>query len=214
MMHLLIAHRVTEQCWIEDKTAFLLGSLAPDAAFDKELSHFYIGKVEDYSRQVDVQAFTRKYEAYQDKDYIKGYYTHLIADQLWLKGFYLSWLKNRMNHDDNLYQRYHSDFRNLNGKLIEHFGARETLLSKVQKLHGVLPLDEVEPNRLERFLVEMREDFQYDSQSLSDTLRVFTFDQIIGYVETAAHQSVMALESMQAPRSKQGHNPTLHTYND
>ncbi|WP_193554836.1 hydrolase [Halobacillus salinus] len=214
MMHLLIAHGVTEQCWIEDKTAFLLGSLAPDAAFDKELSHFYIGEVEDYSRQVDVHAFIRKYETDQHMDYIKGYYTHLIADQLWLKGFYLSWLKNRMNHDENLYQRYHSDFRHLNGKLIEHYGVRETLLSKIQELHGVLPMDEVEPHLLERFLVETREDFQFDSKSLSETLRVFTLDQIIGYVETGAHQSVLALKSMQAPRSKPGHTSSLQIYNE
>ena len=61
----------------------------------KTISHFFIGEVQDYSRSVDYKGFLNKYSSQVESLYILGYYTHLIADDIWLKGFYLSLVKKQ-----------------------------------------------------------------------------------------------------------------------
>lgn len=122
IMHLMIANRIAERLSIEDKTTFLLGSIAPDAVSPKDLSHFYIGEVQDYSRRIDYKGFLDKYSSLAKSPYVLGYFTHLIADDIWLNGFYLPWLKNRMEVDQEVLNLYHNDFRLLNGKLLEYYG--------------------------------------------------------------------------------------------
>lgn len=53
IMHLIIANRIAERLSIEDKAAFLLGGVAPDAVSTKEASHFFRGDHQDYSRFID-----------------------------------------------------------------------------------------------------------------------------------------------------------------
>jgi hypothetical protein len=86
-MHLIIANSVAEQLSISDKASFLLGGIAPDAVLPKDLSHFYAGDHSDYSRYIDAEGFLTKYANYKQAPYILGYYSHLIADDLWLKGY-------------------------------------------------------------------------------------------------------------------------------
>jgi len=42
LMHLIIGHQIAERLHIEDRTSFLLGSIAPDAVQTKDESHFMI----------------------------------------------------------------------------------------------------------------------------------------------------------------------------
>jgi hypothetical protein len=42
MMHLIIGHRIAESLNIDDRTSFLLGSIAPDAVRTKDESHFFV----------------------------------------------------------------------------------------------------------------------------------------------------------------------------
>ncbi|GAB6926115.1 hypothetical protein JCM10914A_00980 [Paenibacillus sp. JCM 10914] len=53
IMHLIIANRIAEELSMEDRTAFLLGSIAPDAVSPKELSHCFAGEVQDFSTHID-----------------------------------------------------------------------------------------------------------------------------------------------------------------
>ena len=43
--------------------------------------------------RIDYDSFFHKYESHIDSPFILGYYTHLIADDNWLSGFFLPWLK-------------------------------------------------------------------------------------------------------------------------
>ena len=95
VMHLVIANRIAENLSIEDRTPFLLGGIAPDAVAPKDLSHFFTGDVQDYSRSIDYKGFLDKYRSQAENHYLLGYFTHLIADDIWLKGFYLPWLKKQ-----------------------------------------------------------------------------------------------------------------------
>lgn len=120
-MHLIIANQIADQLSIKDKISFLLVGVAPDAVSPKDLSHFFAGSHREYSRSIDYEQFINKYSSHKHSDFILGYYTHLIADDIWLKGFYLSWLKNRLENDKDLFDRYHKDFRLLNGKLLNYY---------------------------------------------------------------------------------------------
>lgn len=188
IMHSIIGEKIAEAFSIEDKTSFLLGSVAPDAVFsheEKNLSHFFIGEVQNYSRSVDYKGFLHKYGSQVENPYILGYYAHLIADDIWLRGFNLSWLRNRMDADEGLYKLYHNDFRLLNGKLLEHYGFTDELRKTFSYFPTILDLEEVKSKDVEKFVPYVLGDMEYDKEVLNEQLNVFTFNQIIGYIETS-----------------------------
>ena len=143
IMHLIIADRIAERLSIKDRTAFLLGGIAPDAINSKDQSHFFRGDQSDYSRHIDYQEFLNKYSSIKDSPYILGYYTHLIADDLWLQGFYVPWLKNRIESDDTIAKAYHNDFSLLNGKLLKYYGYNDEFGELLNMTSEVINLEEV-----------------------------------------------------------------------
>nr|WP_239534493.1 zinc dependent phospholipase C family protein [Priestia taiwanensis] len=187
-MHGIIANKILQQIEIEDREAFLLGALAPDASSNKDVSHFFAGDHSDYTRTIDFEGFLQKYDAYKHHAYVLGYYTHLIADEVWLSGFYLPWLKQRMEVDSDIHKRYHRDFSLLNGKLLEHYGCKEELLQLMYKVRGTVDLEEVSREELERLIPHVRKGMEYDEGMVNEELNVFTLAQIIGYVETSVQK--------------------------
>ncbi|WP_059170486.1 zinc dependent phospholipase C family protein [Bacillus sp. FJAT-27445] len=201
IMHSIIGHKIAEILSIGDKTSFLLGSIAADAVFsfeDKNASHFFVGDVQDFSRRVDYSGFLHKYRTHVEgkNEYILGYYTHLIADDIWLRGFYLSWLKNRMDADEGLFKLYHNDFRLLNGKLLEHFGCKDELKRTFNHFPAILDLEEVNARDVEKFVPYVLGDMEYGHDFLNENLKVFTMDQIVGYIETSVELGVQKLKEI------------------
>ncbi|WP_043932004.1 zinc dependent phospholipase C family protein [Bacillus sp. EB01] len=197
IMHSIIGNKIAEALSMEDKTSFLLGSIAPDAVFshkEKNLSHFFIGEVHDYSRRVDYKGFLHKYGSQVENPYVLGYCAHLIADDIWLRGFNLSWLKNRMDADEGLYKLYHNDFRLLNGKLLEHYGFTDELRKSFSQFPTILDLDEVTSNDVEKFVPYVLGDMDYGKEVLNEKLNVFTFNQIVGYIETSVELGLQILK--------------------
>ncbi len=181
---------------MEDKKSFLLGGIAPDAVSPKELSHFFKGELQDYSRRIDYKGFLDKYHLQTESDYITGYFVHLIADDLWLNGFYLPWLKNRMEADKELSNLYYQDFRLLNAKLLEHYGCANELKHMFRSLPTICDLQEVKSQDVESFLPDVINDMEYDEDAINEKLNVFTFDQIIGYIETSVDKGLVLMKSV------------------
>lgn len=197
IMHSIIGEKIAQALSIEDKTSFLLGSIAPDAVFlheEKNLSHFFIGDVQDYSRCVDYNGFLHKYGLNIDHPYILGYFAHLIADDIWLKGFYLSWLKNRMDADEGLYKLYHNDFRLLNGKLLEYYGLTDELRNSFSHVPAIIDLEVVSTEDVEKFVPYVLGDMEYDKDVINEKLNVFTFNQMVGYIETSVDQGILNIK--------------------
>jgi len=193
-MHLVIANRITESLLIEDRTSFLLGGIAADAVSTKDLSHFFRGEVQDYSRSVDYKGFLHKYSSQVENLYILGYFTHLIADDIWLKGFYLPWLKNRMEENKEIPNLYHNDFRLLNGKLLEHYGFTNELRKMLSNIPTILDLEEVKSEDVEKFVPYVLGDMEYDKEVINENLDVFTFNQIVGYIETSVEMGLLNIK--------------------
>ncbi|UCZ54267.1 hydrolase [Bacillus shivajii] len=194
IMHLVIANRIADELSIKDKTSFLLGGIAADAASPKDLSHFYKGNVKDYSRYIDYEEFIHKYRFNKDSHFIQGYYTHLIADDIWLKGFYLPWLKNRMEVDENIFNRYHNDFRLLNGKLLDYYGCTQQLNEALNKNGTIIETEEVKSNDIKKFVPYVIVDMDYCRDDLEQPLTVFTLEQIIGYIETSVEKGLNCIK--------------------
>ena len=197
IMHSIIGHKIAETLAIEDQTSFLLGCIAPDAVFsheEKNRSHFFIGDVRDFSRSVDYKGFLHKYSSPEDNPYLLGYCTHLIADDIWLRGFNLAWLKNRMNAEEGLYELYHHDFRLLNGKLLEYYGLTEELRKAFSHFPAIPDLEEVKSKEVERIIPYVLGDMEYEKEDLKANLQVFTFRQIIGYIETSVEVGILNLK--------------------
>ncbi|QUW23587.1 hydrolase [Sporosarcina sp. Marseille-Q4063] len=196
IMHLVIANRIAECLSIEDRTAFLFGGIAPDAVRTKDSSHFFIGEVQDYSRSVDYKGFLHKYSSHVESHYILGYFTHLIADDIWLKGFYLPWLKNRIEANNETLNLYHNDFQLLNGKLLEHYGFTDELRKMLSSLPTILDLQEVKSKDVEKFIPYVLCDMEYDQEVINEQLNVFTFNQIVGYIETSVDNGLLNIKPL------------------
>lgn len=197
IMHLVIANQMANEDFITDKKSFLLGGIAPDAVSPKELSHFFVGEGSDYSRSIEYNSFFEKYRASNQKDYILGYYTHLIADDLWLKGFYLPWLKNRMENDPFVFSLYHNDFRLLNGKLLDYYGISAEELEGLEKCEALVDLQEVTIKNVKEFIPYVMYDMNYEESDLEESLKIFTFEQIIGYIETSVEKATLYIKSLE-----------------
>jgi hypothetical protein len=188
LMHVVIANKILKQVEVEDREAFLMGALAPDASPHKEVSHFFAGDHHNYTRTIDFEGFLQKYDTHKHHAYVLGYYTHLIADEIWLSGFYLPWLKQRMEVDADMHKRYHRDFSLLNEKLLEHYGCKEELLRSMEEVGNIIDVEEVSREELERLIPHVRKCMEYDEGVIKEELEVFTMEQILGYIETSVQK--------------------------
>lgn len=192
LMHTLIGHEIASRLGIEDVGSFLLGAIAPDAVSPKDLSHFYKGNTVDYTRTIDYKAFLQKYRHHENIAYIHGYFSHLVADEVWLSGFFLPWLKNRMENDSSIFERYHDDFKLLNAKLMHHFQIKESMLNEIFLRGHPVDLEEVSVEQLINFLPFVQQDMT--SFFSDEPLQVFTMEMMIGYMETSIDKGCQAIK--------------------
>ncbi len=146
IMHAIIANGIAEKLCIQDKTSFILGGVAPDAVHsteEKGTSHFYAGTTKNYTRRIAFNSFFQKYKAQMDSPFLLGYYTHLIADDNWLSGFFLPWLKNRIENDETIAPLYYNDFKLLNAKLLHHYDKEQQLFSLLNQDAHIVDIEEV-----------------------------------------------------------------------
>jgi len=163
-MHVIIANGIAEKLSIHDKTSFLLGAVAPDAVHSKKekgTSHFYAGTTKNYTRRIDYDSFFHKYESHINSPFILGYYTHLIADDNWLSGFFLPWLKNRIENDETIAPLYYNDFKLLNAKLLHHYDQEQQLFSLLNQEAHIVDIEEVSKENVLAFRKYLFEDMLY-----------------------------------------------------
>jgi hypothetical protein len=198
VMHYIIANQIAERFSVKDKVSFILGGISPDAVAPKDLSHFFTGEVSDYTRSIDYGGFLEKYDTAKHTSFILGYYTHLIADDIWLKGFYLPWLKNRMENDPTIFNEYHRDFQLLNGKLLNYYGVEMDILQDWEKNSSIFDLEEVKTSDISKFVPYVLGDMDYNKEDIDQKLTVFTFEQILGYVETSIDKGLLLIKPLLA----------------
>lgn len=194
LMHLIIADQVLKRLQYKGVPEFLLGSIAPDAAtsrVQKDISHFQSGNLEDGTRFVNYEHFIGKYPRDIQSTFGLGYLTHLISDDVWLKQIYFkNDLKNRVDADPNLLEKWHNDFRKLNGRLIEKFHCFDLKEALADSNLPKNSFDEIEMKDLQHFKEETIDDFTYKQEDLLKELEVYSWQEILDYVDAATDEAV------------------------
>ena len=120
MVHLTIANKILEKYPdIDDKNAFRIGSIAPDAIgfrpgkrYEKALSHFCIGDESwgyytNYDEWFDnLICNINKLYSSVNKDFLLGYMSHVIAD---IENSRRFWTPIRLTNDDKHKENFFND---------------------------------------------------------------------------------------------------------
>lgn len=196
IMHLVVGNEVAKKLDISDRALFLLGSIAADATTNKLQTHFFEGDLTQFTRHIHYEKFIQKYKDSKDDSFILGYYTHLITDDLWISGFFVPWLRNRIENNPSIQTLYHNDFKILNAILIDYYNIENELALLLNLPQHLKYIEEVKNDDLILFIEELRGDFQYTDEDLAKPLNFFTFDQIIGYIETSIEKSIYEIKQL------------------
>jgi hypothetical protein len=189
-MHLLISDFVCKELAIKQQGEMLLGAIAPDARQEKSDTHF-VGDRFKYGngKRWEYGRFIVKYREHITEPFLLGYLTHLVADEVWAMKSYFSGFEERLQNDPTLYERYHQDFRLCNAKLNENYasdGLYEALKSAVY-IPGMAELDEENVLQLKKHALD---DFNYPMEHVEQELSVFSFEEILAYIERSAYRSL------------------------
>ncbi|WP_271853270.1 zinc dependent phospholipase C family protein [Planococcus maritimus] len=200
MMHLIIARHVAEKIEISDRPRFLLGSIAPDAVHgrdQKTKSHYYEGSVDDGTRRVHYENFIQKYRSEMKDEFIIGYVVHLVADDVWMTDIYFKKdMKHRIDADPSVLEKWHADFRKLNGMLIDQFGCAGLGRELAAADFPDTLIEEIEINNLREFTEETLGDFKSSQAFTGEDLEIYSVEEITGYIKSAAEQAVRVCLSL------------------
>lgn len=197
IMHLIVGNEVSKRLDINNRNLFLLGSIAADATTDKLKTHFYEGNLEQFTRHIDYEAFIEKYKNIQENDFILGYYSHLITDDFWMSGFYIPWLRDRIEKTPDIQTLYYNDFYLLNSKILDYYKPQKEIQDLFDVPDKIDLVEEVLDEHITKFLEYIRDDLNYTKEELNEPLNVFTLPQIIGYLETSIEKSVYRIKQLQ-----------------
>ncbi|WP_214741939.1 zinc dependent phospholipase C family protein [Exiguobacterium sp. s48] len=181
LMHLVIANEMFPALSEVDEVAFMLGSLAPDATTEKGDSHYYAGRHDDLSRRLDFEQYWRDSED-EEMSFRLGYYAHLVADEIWLQGFYKSWLKEVIAQSPEKQAAYYADFDAYNARLSKRLGTFD-----FERLKG-------NPK-----FVELVEKVERDAAMTEEgTYTMFLPHQFDGYVDTCVRRCLEMVKRKRA----------------
>lgn len=168
-MHLVIANEVWAYLTDVDHTAFLLGNLAPDATMFKQNNHYYAGRHEDMTRRLDLEQYWAD-SVNEARSFRLGYYCHLVADEIWLQGFYKAWLKQVITQDPEKQAMYYADFDAYNARLVQRLDTFDFDVLTDAAQHELLAL-----------ILKIKRDAEATEEG---TYTMFLPHQLDGYVET------------------------------
>jgi len=183
LMHAYIGQRLITSLPELEPARFLLGAIAPDARYDeKEQAHYYTGELVSGTRAIDYETFWRESTSW-NRSFRCGYYVHLIADDIWLRGFYVSWLRQAILTDSSIGSRYHDDFRRYNTRIAPFVSWDEEALYEA--------LNEVRMQSRWKALPHFVREVEEDRRTvLPQEYDVLLPCQLNGYIETAIERSI------------------------
>ena len=108
----------------------------------------------------------------------------------------MPWLKNRIESDDTIANAYYNDFSLLNGKLLAYYGYKNELVESLNTSTDIINLDEVPEENIQNFIPYVLEDMDYNPRDINESLKVFTLEQVIGYIETSLNKGVFYIKPL------------------
>lgn len=191
IMHAIIAVETAKVLKPKNINQYLLGSIAPDATNNKEITHFFTGLHENFTREINYDNFWNMHGDL-DSDYIKGYYSHLIADDLWLSGFYSPWLKKLIQSKPKTQEAYSKDFMILNNLLLQEYKDVLEIILEIEVPIDIPIIEGITSENLEILLSALVQ----DSSSEKGSLQVFTYDSITSYIKTCVDRIIYSIHKL------------------
>jgi len=200
LMHLIIGEVVASSTHvIKNKGEFLLGAIAPDAAFSlerKNITHYFEGDIDKGTRQINYHKFIENYLSDIKDDYSLGYLTHLVSDNVWMDRIYHKHgFKQKQDLDPNFLQKSYSDFRKMNTKLLCHYHM-ENLKNGLKIVAFPREIEDITPDDLQQLIEEMNGDFDILELDKYSELEVYHFDEIIEYINLSRAKAIAVIEEL------------------
>ena len=188
-MHLLVADHVARELDIADRGGILLGALAPDARKSRA-AHFkaaphplFLNNPMDYGR------FVLKYRDRFAESFFVGYLSHLVMDDVWTMKTEFSGFERRVQEDPAVYAQYHEDLRLCNAKLDQYY-RRAGLFDALVAARHVPEIEEVSAQEVLSYKETAVADFSYPAEHATESLRLFTLQDMVQYVERSQSKAV------------------------
>ncbi|WP_341187270.1 zinc dependent phospholipase C family protein [Paenibacillus sp. FSL H7-0756] len=173
-----------------------LGGLAPDAVGSndqsKDKSHFRTPK-ENGKKRINLGLFLEKYgDRMQDPFYL-GYFSHLVADYFWYDCIMVKYFKPLSTEDRRKAGEIgYLDFWILNAKLIHHFK-----LTKCKLAIEHNEMDLIDMHALSGVIDQFEADFIADPIAEHSPLGLYTFEDILSYIDRSVKETVSRLSEVQ-----------------
>lgn len=162
----------------------------------KNATHYFEGDLDKGTRQINYQRYKDKYLSDIRDDYSLGYLTHLIADYVWMERIYhRHGFKQRQDADPSFSQKWYSDFRKMNTKLLCHFNGG-SLIDWLEIDAPPREIEDITPEDIQTFMEEMYGDFEIIEQNKYCELEVYHFDEIIEYIHLSKSKAIAVIEEM------------------
>ena len=160
-------------------TAFLIGNEAPDVdklnQMTKDETHYLVPS-DCGTRRVDLQAFLQVHPETLTDTFTLGYYTHLLADEVWLTDVFMKVVPPK---DDPgrpaVLERYYEDFKKLNPYLVHKYNLQPLPVSATD----AVPADFADKSCVEKLIQDYNADFT--GETIGD-LAVLSITQIDVYI--------------------------------
>jgi hypothetical protein len=192
MMHYCIFNELQKNIKV-NKNRFLMGMLSTDichlAKEPKGKSHF-MSVDEDGMRYVNYYDFYKKYENQFNDSYFKGYFCHLISDDIWhnLKPtMEVNMLPPEKRSVGKV--KYLNDLRQLNSILEKHFKLENDIPiidnSEILEVMNSVKIDEININLIPDILTQTSQYFKDSDQTSNEPLEIFSTGEINEYINNA-----------------------------
>lgn len=120
----------------------------------------------DGEDRIYFKSFLFKYNTKFNDDFVKGYYSHLIADKFWLEGPYEKYIRPKpLAERRPVLEKFYHDYQVLNSFIIEKYNLEQLTLELLPENETIT---EIEYSRLPKIINETNGDFR-DYMDLGET---------------------------------------------
>lgn len=190
-MHYCICDKISKMIDV-DTNRFMVGGVAADIpqllGKIKVKSHFI--KANDYGLRYDYYSFLNKYKDKLDDAFFKGYFCHLVSDEVWYRTMVNKYV-NPLTCDEETRKKYYLDFSKLNEMLIKYFKPEERI-----HLINDVKMDEIDTGAISKMIDKVYDDFKYNDDLSEKPLDIFKFSDVVNYVNESAEISYKKLKSV------------------
>ena len=191
LMHAAIAKQLMAK-FSQLGMAFMIGNEAPDvdkiSQMSKDESHYLVPS-DRGTRRVDLQAFLLEHPETLSDSFALGYYTHLLADEVWLTDVFMKVVPSQ---DDprraTVLERYYQDFKKLNPYLVHKYGLQPLPATATD----AVPADFADRACVEKLIQDYNADFI--GETIGD-LEVLNSTQIDVYIANVVHLMTKVIDS-------------------